>query len=146
MAKKTKAKEATALQPLLRQWQALEETTIEYSTRMLRRSKNPLVQMVMQMVKLDSQKHKVILGLLQDALGRQALHLSPEELRPLAEALNAHIQAEAKSIEIAQRALTRSDLGAVRYILQGLLADETKHHSLLADLRESLKRATIFVT
>jgi hypothetical protein len=131
----------------LKEWQKLEDVTIDKSDMAMEKSKNPIVQMVMEVIKHDSEKHKAMQQLLIDALTKQQLHLSPEELAPLADALKKHVEAEAKSIEYAQKALEQCELFATRYILTMLLADEAKHHRLLGDLNEMmLKRATIFVT
>ena len=130
---------------IMREWQKLENATIKFSLDMLRRTKNPLIRMTMEMIKNDSQKHKVMQQMLIDSLTKEALHLSPEELAVLSDGLNKHIAAEAKSLELADEALKNSELFVTRYILSLLIADETKHHKLLGKLNE-LKRATVFVT
>ncbi len=131
----------------IRQWQKLEDDTIRNSEGLIAKSKNPIVRMIMEMIKFDSQKHKVMQQLLIDGLTREPLHLSPDELAPLAEEMSRHIEAESKSVQLASKALEQSELFVTRYILTLLLADEAKHHRLLGDLNEvMLKRATIFVT
>ncbi len=147
MAKKTKKPMELSSQflKIMREWQKLENATIKFSLDMLRRTKNPLIRMTMEMIKNDSQKHKVMQQMLIDSLTKEALHLSPEELAVLSDGLNKHIAAEAKSLELADEALKNSELFVTRYILSLLIADETKHHKLLGKLNE-LKRATVFVT
>ncbi len=131
----------------IRQWQKLEDDTIRNSEELIAKSKNPIIRMIMEMIKFDSQKHKVMQQLLIDGLSREPLHLNPDELAPLAEEMNRHIEAESKSVQLASKALEQSELFVTRYILTLLLADEAKHHRLLGDLNEvMLKRATIFVT
>lgn len=130
---------------IIKEWQKLENATIKFSLDMLRRTKNPLIRMTMEMIKNDSQKHKAMQQMLIDSLTKEALHLSPEELAVLSDGLNKHIAAEAKSLELADEALKNSELFVTRYILSLLIADETKHHNLLGKLNE-LKRATVFVT
>ena len=147
MAKKTKKpmELSSRFLKIMREWQKLENATIKFSLDMLRRTKNPLIRMTMEMIKNDSQKHKVMQQMLIDSLTKEALHLSPEELAVLSDGLNKHIAAEAKSLELADEALKNSELFITRYILSLLIADETKHHNLLGKLNE-LKRATVFVT
>ena len=131
----------------IKKWQTLEDETIRSSTELMEKSGNPIVRMIMQMIKLDSEKHKIMQQVLIDGLTRQSLSLSPDELAPLAEELGRHIEAEGKSVDLASKALEESELFVTRYILTLLLADEAKHHRLLGDLNEvMLKRATIFVT
>ena len=147
MAKKTKKpmELSSRFLKIMREWQKLENATIKFSLDMLRRTKNPLIRMTMEMIKNDSQKHKVMQQMLIDSLTKEALHLSPEELAVLSDGLNKHIAAEAKSLELADEALKNSELFITRYILSLLIADETKHHNMLGKLNE-LKRATVFVT
>ena len=131
----------------IRQWQKLEDDTIRNSEDLIVKSENPIVRMIMEMIKFDSQKHKVMQQLLIDGLTKEPLHLNPDELAPLAEEMKKHIEAESKSVQLASKALEQSELFVTRYILTLLLADEAKHHRLLGDLNEvMLKRATIFVT
>ena len=132
---------------IIRQWQKLEDDTIGNSEGLLAKSGNPIVRMIMEMIKFDSQKHKVMQQLLIDGLTKENLHLNPDELAPLADEIHRHIEAEGKSVELASKALEQSELFVTRYILTLLLADEAKHHRLLGDLNEvMLKRAAIFVT
>ena len=130
---------------IMRDWQRLEDITIKFSEDMLKKTKNSLIRMTMEMIKNDSQKHKAMQQMLIDSLTKEAFHINPEELAMLSDGLNKHIAAEAKSLELADEALKNSELFITRYVLSYLIADETKHHNLLNKLNE-LKRATVFVT
>lgn len=129
----------------IRDWQALEDDTIRFSDDMMKKTKNPLIKMTMEVIKSDSQKHKVMQQMLIDSITKEAVHLRPEELATISDTLNGHIAAEAKSLELADEALKSSELFITRYILSMLIADEQKHHKILGDLNE-LKRKTILVT
>ena len=131
----------------IREWQKLEDETVRISRETMTKSDNAIVRMLMEMIRHDSEKHKVMLRLLEEGLTKQQLYLSPDELAPLSDMLHKHIEAESNSVRIAQHALEQSELFITRYVLTMLLADEAKHHRLLGDLNEiMLKRATIFVT
>jgi hypothetical protein len=129
----------------IRDWQSLEDETIKYSNDMMKKSSNPLIRMTMEMIKHDSEKHKIMQQMLLDSLTKEALHLSIDELVEISETLNRHMAAEAKSLEFADDAIKNSELFETRYILSMLLADENKHHKLLGDLN-GLKRKTVLVT
>ncbi len=131
---------------LIEEWQTLEDKTIASANELIGKAKNPLVEMVMEMIKQDSGKHKVMLKMIIDNLTREAAHLSPDELSALSSLLNKHLEVEAKSIALASDALKRSELAVTRHILSALLDDETTHHSRLHTLIEELKKSTIFVT
>lgn len=130
---------------LLKDWQKLEDETIKYSDISLKKSKNKLIQMTMEMIKNDSQKHKAMQQMLIDSLTKEPFVLAPDDLADISEHLNKHLEYEAKSLEMADEALMKSELFITRYVLSYLIADEQKHHNLLAKLNE-LKRAAVFVT
>ena len=130
---------------VLRDWQKLEDESIRHADATIRKTKNRLVKMTMEMIKHDSQKHRVMQQLLIDSLTKESLILAPDDLASLSEGLNKHLAAEAKTLELADKALQNSELFVTRYILSYLIADEQKHHALLSKLNE-LKRATVFVT
>ena len=145
MAKKKPVEQSAAFLKIIRDWQKLEDETIKHADTLMKKSKNRLVKLTMEMIKHDSQKHKAMQQMLIDSLTKEAFILAPEELGVLSDGLNKHLAAEAKSLELADEALSNSELFVTRYILSYLIADEQKHHSLLGKLNE-LKRATVFVT
>ena len=130
---------------MLKEWQKLEDETIKHADASMKKSKNKLVKMTMEMIKNDSQKHRIMQQLLIDSLTKEPFLLTPDDLASISDGLNKHLAAEAKTLELADKALQNSELFITRYILSYLIADEHKHHALLSKLNE-LKRATVFVT
>lgn len=130
---------------IIKEWQRLEDDTIRFSDELLKKTKNRLIRMTMEMIKSDSQKHKAMQQMLIDSVTKEPFILSPDDLNSLGSGLNKHITAEAKSLQLAEEALEHSELFVTRYVLSYLIADEHKHHNLLTRL-EDLKRATVFVT
>ena len=131
---------------IIKEWQALEDVTIASAGELIAKAKNPLIEMVMEMIKQDSAKHKVMLKMIVDNLTREAVHLSPDELSSLSSLLYKHMEVEATSITLANKALKESELAITKQILSALLEDETSHHNRLHTLIEELKKSTIFVT
>ena len=130
---------------LMKEWQKLEDASVASADEMIKNTKNPIIKMTMEMIRSDSQKHKILQQMLIDSMTKEAVHLTSDELAPLSAMLNKHMEAEAKSLALADSALENSKNFITRYILSYLIADETKHHALINKLNE-LKRATIFVT
>lgn len=143
--KKKPADVSKKLIKVLKDWQKLEDESIAHADATMKKTKNRLVKMTMEMIKHDSQKHRAMQQLLIDSLTKESLILAPDDLASLSDCLNKHLAAEAKTLELADQALQNSELFVTRYILSYLIADEQKHHSLLSKLNE-LKRATVFVT
>lgn len=128
---------------MIKDWQALEDKTIASAEAMLKKSANPLIRMTMDMIRLDSEKHKVVQQMIIDNITKESVHLSPEELNSLSDALNKHMEMEAKSVSLAGDALKNSELFITNYLLSYLVADETKHHSLMSKLSDQIKMASI---
>lgn len=135
-------KEAKMTQPTtdkivhhFREWQNLENETYSLADNLQQKTSNPFIRMIMEVIKRDSQKHKVMQQFIIDALTKEAVHLTPEELIPLAEILDNHIKAEARSMALANAcALEESRNFFVDFVVEALLADEAKHHSMLRTL------------
>jgi rubrerythrin len=143
--RKSPADVSKNLVKILKDWQKLEDETIKHSETTIKKTKNRLVKMTMEMIKNDSQKHRAMQQMLIDSITKEPFVLTPDDLASLSDGLNKHLAAEAKSLELADEALQNSELFVTRYILSYLIADEQKHHALLSKLNE-LKRATVFVT
>lgn len=154
MAERTHLKDEKARQPVelskrflevVKEWQQLEDQTIKFSDELMNKTNNRLIRMTMEMIKHDSEKHKQMQQMLIDSVTKEPFILSPDELNALGAGLNKHMEAEAKSLQLAEEALKNSELFVTQYVLSYLIADEQKHHNLLHKLEE-LKKATVFVT
>lgn len=118
-----------------REWQNLENDTRGLAEDLQKKTNNPFIQMIMEVIKRDSEKHKVMQQFVIDALTKEAVHLSPQELMPLSEVLEKHITAEAKSMALANAcAVVESKNYFVDFVVNALMEDEAKHHSMLKTL------------
>lgn len=142
MPKKQPIENSEEFLKLIREWQALEDKTIASAEGVMKKTKNPLVKMTMDLIKHDSEKHKLVQQMIIDNLTKEAVHVDPDELNALSDMLNKHMEAEAESLCLADAALAKSELFFTRFLLSYLVADETKHHGLINQLND-LKRATI---
>lgn len=142
MARKKPIEESREFLNLIKKWQALEDKTIASAEGVLKRTGNPLVKMTMELIKHDSQKHKLVQQMILDNISKEAAHVDPDELLSLSEMLNKHMEAEADSLCLADEALAKSELFFTRFFLSYLVADEAKHHGLINQLND-LKRASI---
>jgi len=131
MAKKKSNEE---LLKILKNWQGLENQTIAFAKDLSKKSKNTFVKMTMEMIKNDSEKHKVMLQAAIDNETKEAMHISPDELFDIANALDKHLDAETKSLRAAGAALLCSKDFFTRYIISYLMNDEIKHHEMLSRL------------
>ena len=107
---------------VIKEWKALEDKTIASANAMIKKSDNPLIMMTMDMIKHDSEKHKVVQQMIIDNITKESIHLSPEELDSLGDILNKHMELEAGSIALADKALKGSELFITNYLLSYLIA------------------------
>ncbi len=115
-----------------KEWQSLENDTRSIAEDIQKKTSNPFIQMIMEVIKLDSEKHKVMQQFVIDALTKEAVHLSPEEIIPFSDLLERHIIAEAKSMTLANAcAVDGSKDYFVDLVVEALMEDEAKHHSML---------------
>jgi hypothetical protein len=115
-------------------WQKLENETLGLAEDLQKKSDNPFIRVIMEIIKRDSEKHKIMQQFVIDTLTKEAVHLSPQELIPLAEILEKHIQAEAKSMGLANTCAIESKNFFIDFIVSSLIEDEVKHHNMLKTL------------
>lgn len=127
-------KEMEELAKTLKDWQGLEDQTMKFADDLMKKSDNPFVKTVMEMIKRDSEKHKAMQQYAIDHLTKEATHLTPQELAPLSDVLDKHIEAEAKSMGLAFSALNKSKDFFTNFIICALISDEVKHHEMLTKL------------
>ena len=68
------------LRDTLKRWQDIEVASVEHTTAMIERTKNPLIKLVMEIIRQDSVMHKRVQQVILDSLEKQAFSLTPEEL------------------------------------------------------------------
>jgi rubrerythrin len=124
----------------LRHWQEIEDATVAHTTKVMDRTQNPLVRVVMEIIRRDSVTHKIVQQVILDSLEKQAFTLTPEELGEIWEMVEKHVQMEKETISLAEKGLRNCRLFVQRNLLTYLADDEQKHVRLLGQL-ESFKRS-----
>jgi hypothetical protein len=134
-----------SFEQLVARWQGLEDKTLHSASDIADKATNPFIRTVMQMIKLDSQKHRIVLQSILDSENTEIPHISRDELKSVASMLDAHMELEAESIDLALAADTfkGNRLFATRFLLSTLLEDEMKHHRMTAELLDCLKLESI---
>ena len=133
------ASKSEELVSLLENWQAIENATIAHTTEVIGKTKNPLIQILMEIIRQDSTMHHRVQQVLLDSLEKQAFTLTPEELADVWGMIEKHAEMEKETIALAEKALSRCRLFVQRHLLTYLIEDEKKHDRLLGQL-EDFKR------
>lgn len=128
----------------MRRWQKIEDASVASTGRVIEKTTNPVVRLVMEIIQRDSAMHHRIQGMIADTLSvpGKAVTLSPEDLADVWELIEQHIQLEKKTVELAKEALAAlrgKKMLVQEYLLNYLLTDEEKHNSVLEKL-EIIKR------
>lgn len=117
-----------------KQWQELEKETYALADELQKKSDNSFVKLVMEIIKRDSEKHKLMQQFVIDSFEKEAIHLTPQELIPIADVLEKHIKAEAKSMSLANSSIAGTKNFFAKFISSMLISDEIKHHEMLTML------------
>ncbi len=133
------AAETPELSAILENWQALETATISHTTQVIAKTKNPLIRLLMEIIRQDSEMHYRVQEVLLDGIQRQAFSLTPEELGDIWEMVEKHADMEKQTIALAEKALADCRLFVQKHLLTYLIEDEKKHDRLLGQL-EDFKR------
>jgi uncharacterized protein YigA (DUF484 family) len=138
-SKSSRPDESEELASLLRKWQDIEDHSVQSTTQIIERTKNPLIRLVMEIIRNDSVMHKRVQQFMIDSLEKQAVSLTPEELGEIWESLERHAEMEKETIRLADQARKNCKLFVQRHLLTYLVEDEQLHDRLLGQL-EDFKR------
>ncbi len=123
----------------LRRWQELESESVTQTTAIMEKTKNPLIRLVMEIIRQDSIMHRKVQQAILDSVEKQAFSLTPEELAEIWDMLEKHSEMEKETLQLADKVRRNCRLFVQRHLLDYLLEDEQKHDRLLAQL-EDFKR------
>ena len=126
----------------MRQMQKAENASVASTGRIIEKTENPIVHLVMEIIQRDSQMHYQVQDFIAESLGEKTVSLTPEELDKVWEMIEQHIQLEKKMIEKAEQLLASMKgrfMVVQQYLIEYLLEDETKHNNLL-DRLNGIKR------
>jgi len=132
----TKEKQAKLVETL-NAWQKIESRSIAQCGEIAERTANPVIQLVMEIIRRDSAMHHKVQQFVIDAVEKEAVSLTVEELEAVWDAIETHIAAERETerlIADARKALSGTKDVVQQYLLAYLAVDEKKHDELLEGL------------
>jgi hypothetical protein len=122
---------------ILRAWQQVENRSATQSGEIVERTRNPVIRLVTEIIRRDSAMHYRVQQFIIDSIENQAVTLTVNDLEQVWAAIEAHIEAERKTVELvaaAQKALSGTKNVVQQFLLSYLATDEKKHDQLLEDL------------
>jgi hypothetical protein len=121
----------------MKTWRKIENASIASTGRVIEKTENPIVRLVMEIIQRDSQMHYRVQEWIADSL-QKTVSLTPEEVGEVWGLIEDHIEIEKKTQELARESLeaTKGSKGMLvqSYLLEYLLEDEKKHNVLLERL------------
>jgi Ribonuclease G/E len=139
-AKETKAQLLEDLKSTLRKWQQIEDESVQKTDAILAVAKNPLIRLVIEILRHDSVMHKKVQQVILDSLEKEAFSLQPEELADIWEMIEKHDEIEKEAIRMATEARKSCPFVIQQQLLDYLIEDEKKHDRLLGNLEGFKKR------
>jgi hypothetical protein len=121
----------------MRRWQKIENASVASTGRVIEKTDNPIVRLVMEIIQRDSQMHYRVQDLIADSLEGKTIAINPEELGEVWEMVEQHIKLEKKTMELAEEALDAikdRKMNVQQYLLEYLMIDEDKHNKVLEKL------------
>ena len=126
----------------MRKWQKVENASVASTGRIIEKTENPVVRMVMEIIQRDSQMHYRVQEFIADSLEHKTVSLDPDELGQVWSLIEKHIELEKQTIKFAEAALIAlrgRKMVVQEYLLDYLLIDEEKHNKILDNL-ETIKK------
>jgi hypothetical protein len=116
-------------------WVGIEESSITTADDLIAQSSNPLVKSMIEIIKMDSEKHKRILEAIKLNFD-SAVSFSTDDLKVVDTLVERHASVEKHAVETAEQALEMSSLPIPRLLLEHMLQDEKSHDAYVQELNE----------
>jgi hypothetical protein len=142
MAEKKTTKEIQEkLATTMRQWQKIEDTSVESTGRVIESTNNPLIKLVMEIIQSDSKMHYRVQGMIIKSM-EEPVSLTPDDMTEVWEGIEKHLKLEKQMVAHVEQTLNEvksRKMMIPEYLLNYLYTDEIKHNSLLS-LLEVIKK------
>jgi hypothetical protein len=116
----------------LKNWQSVEDASLRTTREIKAKSKNPFVQLVMEIIAHDSAMHKKVQQFIIDSVEKEEISFEPEDLNEIWDLIERHAEEEKEAIALAGEAQKKADdLFVPRYLFAYLREDERKHDLLI---------------
>ncbi len=120
-------------------WQQIEDSAMSSTANVIKKTQNPLIKIVMEIIQRDSGMHRRVQQLIIDSFEKEAVGLSVDDLSAVWDLVEEHIRIEKMMVGNVERMLELlqgKKMVAVEYLLNYLKHDERKHDELLAALEK----------
>jgi hypothetical protein len=123
-------------------WQGVERKSVASTSAILAQTEHPLLQLVMEIIRHDSQLHERIQQFIIDHVATKPVTLSPDDLAGVSAPLEDHLRLEDQMVEAVNASVEKirgHKMLIEEYLLDFLIQDEKKHAIMLRAL-DKVKR------
>jgi hypothetical protein len=121
---------------VLRTWQGIERQAINDMAETIEETENPLIRLVMEIIRSDSLMHHRVQQFLIDSVTRKDVTVTREDVAKVWEKIEEHDKHEKQTIKLAEELRAEAWSPVHKQFLDYLLTDEKKHEELLAQLED----------
>jgi hypothetical protein len=139
MAGKSGPERVENMVKVLRTWQGIERQAISDMAEIIEETQNPLIRLVMEIIRHDSLMHHRVQQFLVESVTQKEVAITREDVAKIWEKIEAHDAVEKRTIELAQELRKEAWSPVHKQLLDYLFTDESKHDSLLEGLEEIKK-------
>lgn len=121
----------------MRRWQKIEDASVMQCSEIIVKTKNPLIRMIMEIIRADSQRHYAVQEFIANGLESSTIAISPDEIAEVWDMIQKHIEMEKKTEDLARESLEMlkgKKMVVQEYLLDYLMKDESKHDFMLENL------------
>jgi hypothetical protein len=120
---------------LIKKWIVMEDSTISSADELIGQSKNPYLKTMIELVKMDSEKHRRILEAIRLSID-STITFTTDDMKVVDTFVEKHAAIEKNALETAEQAVEMSSLPIPKMLLEQLLTDEKKHEAYMDELNE----------
>ena len=124
----------------VQRWQKIENAGIASTGKIMEKTDNPLVRLIMEVIQRDSQMHHRVQEFIADSLAGKAYAMTPEDLATVWGMIEEHVKLERSTLELAKESIKETSkakgMMVQHYLLRYLEQDEMKHEEMLIALEK----------
>lgn len=126
----------------MQHWQKVERDSVASTTAVLEQTNHPLLRLVMEIIRRDSELHDRIQQFIVDHVASRPVTLSPDDLAGVSAPLERHLRLEDQMVDAVNASVEKirgHKMIIEEYLLDFLVQDEKKHAAMLRSL-DKIKR------
>jgi rubrerythrin len=111
-----------------------ERITVNHLGETIKKTKNNVIKILMQIMLIDSLKHAKVLEIILSILKTPKIESS--EISEVSEHLKTHVEEEKFMMENFENMVDKVEDQKIRFLLENIITDEKRHHNIVERIAE----------